>query len=254
MLASARAFEQPMLHTKWTPYIIMAVRSLLLNTQVCIASLVSQLSRRAHHHLGPFRFNRDVLTKPWVATASSCFCSAISRSFSARGARESGSPFINALRSASEVQLINSSMNGFFAFSSPAQKEQFQHCILLVDELGAKVGNMPLNQAIAHANADQRHLSVVAPSAVPPIVKLVSAVSVIANESKKVASDKESRSKKSLEKEIQMMMNIAPNDIQVKVSKILDFCQKGCRVRLYCFLTGPLVLVSHSFRLSLYCD
>ena len=208
----------------------MAVRSLLLNTHVCIASLVSQLSRRAHHHLGPFRFNRDVLTKPWVATASSCFCSAISRSFSARGAREAGSPFINALRSASEVQLINSSMNGFFAFSSPAQREQFQNCVLLVDVQGGKVGNMSLNQAVAQASAAKLHLSVVAASSVPPIVKLVSADSVIANESKKVAVDKESRSKKSLEKEIQMMMNIAPNDVQVKVAKILDFCQKGCRV------------------------
>jgi translation initiation factor IF-3 len=156
----------------------------------------------------------------------------MSRNFSGRGARkaESGPPFVHALRAATEVQLINSSMNAFFSFSSPAQKEQFQHCVLLVDVQGSKVGSMPLNQAVAQASAGKHHLTVVAASAVPPIVKLVSADAVMANESKKIAVDKESRSKKSLEKEIQMMMNIAPNDIQVKVAKILDFCQKGCRV------------------------
>ncbi len=134
------------------------------------------------------------------------------------------------------MQLINSSMDSFFSFSSAAQRDQFLHCVLLVDVQGGKVGSMSLNDAVAQASAEKLHLSVVAASSVPPIVKLVSADSVIANQSKKVAVDKESRSKKSLEKEIQMMMNIAPNDVQVKVAKILDFCQKGCRVSNQFFL------------------
>jgi translation initiation factor IF-3 len=154
---------------------------------------------------------------------------------------ESGHHFVHAIRAASEVQLINSSMSDLFLFSSPAQKEQFQHCVLLVDVHGVKIGSMPLNQAVEQASAGKLHLSVVAASAVPPIVKLVSADAVVANESKKIAVDKESRSKKSLEKEIQMMMNIAPNDIQVKVAKILDFCEKGCRVSSKSFPSRALI-------------
>ena len=192
--------------------------------------------RQAPHCSGLSQFIHTLAVKPCAVSSSASCPLSISRSFSGRGARkaESGPPFVHALRAATEVQLINSSMNAVFSFSSPAQKEQFQHCVLLVDVLGGKVGSMPLNQAIAQASAGKHHLSVVAASAVPPIVKLVSADAVMANESKKVAVDKESRSKKSLEKEIQMMMNIAPNDIQVKVAKILDFCQKGCRVTDSC--------------------
>ena len=210
----------------------MAVRSAILNTRARIAPLAHLRLSINHNHLNSGLLQYFV-TKPSGLSALHRFPSLISRTFSSRSVRKAdlGSPFVHALRAASEVQLINSSMNGFYSFSSHAEKEQFQHCVMLVDAQGGKVGSMSLSQAVAQASAAGKlHLSVVAASAVPPIVKLVSADSVIAHESKKNAVDKESRSKKTLEKEIQMMMNIAPNDIQVKVAKILDFCQKGCRV------------------------
>ena len=216
----------------------MAVHSAFFNTRgsiACLARLVPQrslCSSLTRQLSGPSLFSHVFVAKPCVLTTTYPHVSLCLRSFSARSLRkaETGSPFALALRAATEVQLLNSSMNGFFSFSSHTQEEQFQHSVLLVDVQGNKVGSMSLNQAFAMASDGKLHISVVAASAVPPIVKLVSADSIIANHSKKVAVDKESRSKKTLEKEIQMMMNIAPNDIQVKVAKILDFCQKGCRV------------------------
>jgi hypothetical protein len=227
--------------TTWTAsiHLMMAARSACFHSRAHMASSALQASLHfcrfgyAYHRSGlSLQFIRAFDAKRCFSYASNSFSPTLSRSFSGRIVRkaESASTFVHALRAASEVQLINSSMSAFFSFSSPAQREQFQHCVLLVDVQGGKVGNMSLNQAVAQASALKLHLSVVAASSVPPILKLVSADSVIANESKKVAVDKESRSKKSLEKEIQMMMNIAPNDVQVKVAKILDFCQKGCRV------------------------
>jgi hypothetical protein len=211
-------------------------------------SLAPPVSRRLYRSGHAFRhsgihphFIHGFAVKPsCTTTASNLFppTGTCARSFSARVARkaEAASSFFHTLRAASEVQLINSSMDSFFSFSSAAQRDQFQHCVLLVDVQGGKVGSMSLSEAVAQASAEKLHLSVVAASSVPPIVKLVSADSVIANQSKKFAVDKESRSKKSLEKEIQMMMNIAPNDVQVKVAKILDFCQKGCRVSTHFIL------------------
>jgi hypothetical protein len=219
--------------------LIMAARSACSYFRAHIVSSTPSVSLRCCHSGRPFchaglssQFIYAFIAKRYAVSASYTSTPTCFRRFSVRGARkaESSSSFVHALRAASEVQLINSSMDALFSFSSPAQREQFQHCVLLVDVLGGKVGSMSLNQAVAQASAGKLHLSVVAASSVPPIIKLISAESVIANESKKVAVDRESRSKKSLEKEIQMMMNIAPNDVQVKVAKILDFCQKGCRV------------------------
>jgi translation initiation factor IF-3 len=232
----------------------MAARFAIFNMRGPTVSLARPVLHRSfcYSHTRPFlglsQFFHIFVGKPCVLTASHPHASVFLRSFSARSVRktESGSPFIHALRAATEVQLINSSMNGFFSYSSHAQEEQFQHSVLLVDFQGAKVGSMPLNQAFAQASAEKLHLSVVAASAVPPIVKLVSTDSIIANQNKKVAVDKESRAKKTLEKEIQMMMNIAPNDIQVKVAKILDFCQKGCRVLNTALFFGTAL--SHAIR------
>ena len=116
--------------------LMTAARSACCHFRAHIASSTPSVSLRHCHsglafcHSGlSSQFIYAFIAKRYDVSASSTCTPTSFRKFSARGARktESNSSFVHALRAATEVQLINSSMDSLFSFSSPAQREQFQH-------------------------------------------------------------------------------------------------------------------------------
>lgn len=94
---------------------------------------------------------------------------------------------------------------------------------------------MHITKALAIANSLQLDLIEINGKVTPPIVRVDNYEKWLYNEKKKA---KENKQKKSELKEIQLSVNIAKNDMEVKLKKAKEFIENGDKVKVVLTLRG----------------
>lgn len=96
---------------------------------------------------------------------------------------------------------------------------------------------MPTSKALELAKNEGVDLVEIAPTAKPPVVKIISFDKLRYQEEKQLRKQKQSQ--KSLElKQIQISLREGKNDLAIKAEKIDNFLEKGHKVEVRLFLRG----------------
>lgn len=104
-------------------------------------------------------------------------------------------------------------------------------------EDGTSHGIMSSKEAIALADAAGLDLVCIAPSAKPPVVKIMNYGKFKYQQEKKIKEAKKNQ-KIIVTKEIKLSVKIAQNDIDYKVKHAREFLEKGNHVKFRVFLRG----------------
>lgn len=106
-----------------------------------------------------------------------------------------------------------------------------------IDEDGRQIGVIPVAEALRLARERGRDLVEVAPTATPPVCRILDYGKYRYEISKR---EKEAKKKQhySRMKEIKIRPNIDPHDYQVKLRKALEFLSKGLKLRLTMMFRG----------------
>lgn len=107
----------------------------------------------------------------------------------------------------------------------------------VIDEKGKQIGILSRQEALRQSQERESDLVLVAPSANPPVAKIINFKKFLYQEEKK---QKEARKgiKKSVVKDIQISLFIAPADFERLVNKTKFFFDEGNQVRLNLTLRG----------------
>ena len=116
--------------------------------------------------------------------------------------------------------------------------------VRLVDETGTMVGIVPLHVALERAERAGLDLVEVAPTATPPVCKIMDYGKFKYEQQKKASAARKKR--KIIEvKEINIRPNIDENDYRVKLKKIKDFLEEGDKVKVTLRFRGREVAHQH---------
>jgi translation initiation factor IF-3 len=103
--------------------------------------------------------------------------------------------------------------------------------VRVLDEAKQPVGVMPLNEALRLAQSKGLDLVEIAPTAVPPVCRIVEYGKFQYEESKK-KKDSQSRQPANQMKELQFTANIDPHDLRIKMQHAIEFLCEGLKVRV----------------------
>ncbi|MGQ9610654.1 MAG: translation initiation factor IF-3 [bacterium] len=103
--------------------------------------------------------------------------------------------------------------------------------VLLIDDDGNKLGIMPIDEALSHAEEKELDLVEVAPSANPPVCKVMNYGKYRYEQSKREKNAKK-RQKAIKIKEIRIRPKIAEHDFQFTKKHIEKFMQEGSKVKV----------------------
>lgn len=102
---------------------------------------------------------------------------------------------------------------------------------------GESLGIMPTAKALKLAKEQGVDLVEIAPTAKPPVVKIISFDKLRYQEEKQLRKQKQAQ--KSLElKQVQISLKEGKNDLAIKAGKIDNFLEKGHKVEVRLFLRG----------------
>jgi translation initiation factor IF-3 len=110
--------------------------------------------------------------------------------------------------------------------------------ILLIDENGVKQGIVQTTKALAQARAlslDLVQVSNKTEANINPVCKIMDYGKILYHKHK---SEKESKTVSNIMKEIRISMNIGDHDLEIKNKKVLEFLNKGFKVRYVAQLKG----------------
>lgn len=103
--------------------------------------------------------------------------------------------------------------------------------VLLIDDDGNKLGIMPIDEALSHAEEKELDLVEVAPNANPPVCKVMNYGKYRYEQSKREKNAKK-RQKAIKIKEIRIRPKIAEHDFQFTKKHIEKFMQEGSKVKV----------------------
>jgi len=109
--------------------------------------------------------------------------------------------------------------------------------IRVVDDEGKQIGVMPLEKALKQAQEKGLDLVEVAPSAKPPVCKIIDFKKFKFLESKKEQKDKK-KSKKVDVKVVQLSPFIAENDLNFRLNRAEEFLKEGNKVKIAVVFKG----------------
>ena len=102
---------------------------------------------------------------------------------------------------------------------------------------GESLGIISTDEAMNHANEMGLDLVLIAPTAKPPVAKIMDYGKFKYQEEKKLKEQRKNQTKIDL-KEIKLSVKIADNDISYKVKHAREFLQAGKHVKFRVFLRG----------------
>ena len=103
--------------------------------------------------------------------------------------------------------------------------------VLLIVETGENVGAVSVRDALARAKEAGLDLVEIVPHAEPPVAKIMNYGKYRFQEQKKASEAK--KKQKTVEiKEIKLRPGIEENDYQVKLRKVREFIEAGCKVKV----------------------
>jgi translation initiation factor IF-3 len=103
--------------------------------------------------------------------------------------------------------------------------------VRVLDENRKPIGVMPLNEALRLAQTKGLDLVEIAPTAVPPVCRIVEYGKFQYEESKK-KKDSQARQTTNQMKEVQLTANIDPHDLGIKMQHVIEFLSEGMKVRV----------------------
>src|SRR5262245_32231233 len=103
--------------------------------------------------------------------------------------------------------------------------------VRVLDETRQSLGVMPLNEALRLAQSKGLDLVEIAPTAVPPVCRIVEYGKFQYEESKK-KKDSQARQPVNQMKELQLSANIDPHDLGIKMNHPIEFLSEGIKVRV----------------------
>lgn len=109
--------------------------------------------------------------------------------------------------------------------------------VRVVDEQAKQLGVMTKDEALKLATEEGKDLVLVAPSANPPVVKIINFAKFKYQEQQKQAASKKSAKGVNI-KEIRLTPFIAQNDFNSRIKKAREFLTEGNKVRINVKFTG----------------
>ncbi|WP_305082079.1 MULTISPECIES: translation initiation factor IF-3 [Oceanotoga] len=109
--------------------------------------------------------------------------------------------------------------------------------VLLIDAEGEKLGVTPTKEALIKAREAGLDLVLVAPTAKPPVAKIMDLGKYLYEKEKREKEAKKNQ-KKQVVKEMKFRLRIDDHDFDTKVRKINDFLKEGQKVRAVIMFLG----------------
>lgn len=103
--------------------------------------------------------------------------------------------------------------------------------VRVLDELGKQIGIMALNEALSEAQKQEKDLVEIAPSANPPVCKIIDFKKFKYLEDKKQQKEKRKNKRTEL-KEIRLAPFIAENDLNFRTNRAVEFLTQGNKVKI----------------------
>ncbi len=117
--------------------------------------------------------------------------------------------------------------------------------VRLVSEEGEQLGIFTLPDALAKAEEMGMDLVEIAPTAIPPVCKVIDYGKFRYQQTKKEKNLRKTSSQTKL-KEIKLKPNIDKNDLNTKIAHAKEFIEKGYKVKFTCMFRGrEIVFVDH---------
>ncbi|MEO0140144.1 MAG: translation initiation factor IF-3 [candidate division WOR-3 bacterium] len=121
--------------------------------------------------------------------------------------------------------------------------------VAVVDETGKAIGTMSIREALDLAYSKELDLVEVAPTATPPVCRIMDYGKFIYQEKKK---QRESKGHASEVKEISLRPNISEHDLGVKLRKAREFLDEGHKVRFRLVFKGREIVHSEEYKEILF--
>lgn len=109
--------------------------------------------------------------------------------------------------------------------------------VRVIDKNGDQLGVMLIGEALAKAELAKLDLIEIAPSAEPPVCKIIDYGKFRYQQTKKEKENKKSQHQVKV-KETKIKPNIDDHDLQVKIRQAREFITKGNKVRITCVFRG----------------
>jgi translation initiation factor IF-3 len=107
----------------------------------------------------------------------------------------------------------------------------------VIDEAGGNLGVMPREAALKLAEEKGLDLIEIAPTAKPPVVKVISFDKFRYQKEKELKKQKAGQKMSEL-KQIRISARAAQNDLEIKAKKVEEFLEDGDKVEINLFLRG----------------
>lgn len=107
----------------------------------------------------------------------------------------------------------------------------------VIDKDGGQVGIIPLSEALMRAEQVGLDLVEIAPSADPPVCKIIDYGKFRYQQTKKEKEGKKSQHQVKV-KEVKVKPNTDEHDLQTKMKHAREFVEKGNKVRITCVFRG----------------
>lgn len=109
--------------------------------------------------------------------------------------------------------------------------------VRLISEENEQVGIVPVEDARERAEQTGLDLVLVAPKANPPVCRIMDYGKVLYEQSKRQRSERRKQARQKL-KEVKFHPNIEEHDYQTKLKRVIDFLEKGYKVKISMFMRG----------------
>ena len=113
--------------------------------------------------------------------------------------------------------------------------------VRVITEDGEQLGIFSINEALYKAEQMGKDLVEIAPSATPPVCKIIDFGKFRYQQTKKEKENKKAQHQVKV-KEIKLRPNIDIHDLTTKISHAKEFLQKGNKVRIICMFRGRQML------------
>jgi translation initiation factor IF-3 len=107
----------------------------------------------------------------------------------------------------------------------------------VIDDSGAQLGVMSLEEALEKAKSDGLELVEVSPNAAPPVCRIID-YGKFKYKQEKLAKDAKKKQRVIVVKEVRLRPRIEDHDYQVKMRNVLRFLEHGDRVKVSVMFRG----------------
>ncbi len=119
--------------------------------------------------------------------------------------------------------------------------------VRVITEDGEQLGVFTLQDALAKAQESGLDLVEIAPTAAPPVCKIIDYGKLRYQQTKREKINKKASHQTKI-KEVKLKPNIDTHDLEVKIKHAREFIEKGCKVKFTCMFRGREIVFADNGR------